>query len=303
MHGITRRAAAAAIFLVCLTAAMAGRPVGADARRVLIISVDGLRPDLLLRADPPNIRALMARGAFTMRARTIAEGYTVPSHVSMLTGVTPSRHGVTWDGHIEDAYPNEPTLFELAKRAGYTTAVVTAKTKLIVLTKPGTVDWSFLANESFEHDDDVVRHATDILRSHRPEVMFVHLGGVDVAGHAKGWASDEQMAAIADADRAIGTILDTVKAIGLLDSTVVIVTADHGGRGLQHDPDDPSSQLIPWIAAGPSVRANYDLALLPDLAVDTMGTFATACEILGITLARPVDGRSMLSAITTASSP
>ena len=63
-------------------------------RRVLIVSIDGLRPDALLRANAPAIRGLMQRGSFSMWARTTAVSVTLPSHVSMLTGVTPNHHHI-----------------------------------------------------------------------------------------------------------------------------------------------------------------------------------------------------------------
>src|SRR5688572_28048191 len=55
--------------------------------RVLIISVDGMRPDLLMRANAPVMQSVLHRSSYTLHARTVDEGYTVPSHVSMLTGV------------------------------------------------------------------------------------------------------------------------------------------------------------------------------------------------------------------------
>src|SRR4051794_27495970 len=64
----------------------ATRPVR-QINRALIISVDGLRPDLLARAYAPNIRGLMNAGSFSLWARTTAVAVTLPSHVSMLTGV------------------------------------------------------------------------------------------------------------------------------------------------------------------------------------------------------------------------
>src|SRR5688572_17406387 len=77
--------------------------------RLLIVSIDGLGGDLLLKARVPEIRRLMKRGAYTLQARTIDPPYTVPAHVSMLTGVLPETHGVTWNDHIEQAYPEVPT--------------------------------------------------------------------------------------------------------------------------------------------------------------------------------------------------
>jgi hypothetical protein len=104
------------------------RPIAA-VTHVLIISIDGLRPDLLTRGDVPNLRRLLDSSCYTMWARTVKEAYTLPAHVSMLTGVVSDRHGVTWNRYIEDSYPNVPTLFELAKQAGLTTAMVSAKMK------------------------------------------------------------------------------------------------------------------------------------------------------------------------------
>src|SRR5712675_2224957 len=69
-------------------------------RHVVIVSVDGLRPDLVTSGRAPAMQGQMRAGSFTLQARTVDEGYTVPSHVSMLTGVVPATHGVTWDRHI-----------------------------------------------------------------------------------------------------------------------------------------------------------------------------------------------------------
>src|SRR5262245_18128368 len=76
--------------------APASQPAGADPtrRRVLIISVDGLRPDVMLRAKAPNLHGLMERGAFTCWAQTTAVAVTLPSHCSMLTGVRPQKHQI-----------------------------------------------------------------------------------------------------------------------------------------------------------------------------------------------------------------
>lgn len=241
----------------------------------------------------------MRRGSYSLLARTVTEGYTVPSHVSMLTGVVPARHGVTWDHHVEDSYPNVPTLFELARRSGYTTAVVTGKTKLIVLTKPGTLDWSHIGHEAREDDAAVAARAAEWWRSNGPDVMFTHLGGVDIAGHASGWGSSEQMLILEQADRAVGMLLEAVAQSRAASSTLILLTADHGGAGLLHSPDEPLSQRIPWIAAGPLVKKNFDLGTVPGLAIDTMATFATACATLGIAMPEPRDGRAVLEIFET----
>src|SRR3954467_15138990 len=118
------------VFLLTLSAvpaiAQTTRPVP-QIRRALIVSVDGLRPDVLLRADAPRIRQLYRGGSFTFWARSTPASITLPTHVSMLTGCTPEMHTIMWNGDLplsRPVYPRVPTLFELAKKAGYTTALV-----------------------------------------------------------------------------------------------------------------------------------------------------------------------------------
>jgi arylsulfatase A-like enzyme len=103
--------------------------------------------------------------------------------------------------------------------------------------------------------------------------------------------SNQQLAAVAKADRSVGRILGAYRNLGLLDSTLVIVSSDHGGSGRRHGPDIPLSREIPWIASGPSVRRNLDLDRQPGVVVETEDTFATACAWLGIRVPGPIKGR------------
>jgi predicted AlkP superfamily pyrophosphatase or phosphodiesterase len=298
--------AAIVFFLLALSPAPAVQipptpaPVSAATRptsnRVLIISVDGLRPDLLLRAQAPNLRRLLDESSFTLWARTTAQSITLPSHTSMLTGVTPNVHQVFWNQDLpfsEPVYPAVPTLFELAHNAGYSTALIAGKSKFQHLAKPGTLDEVRITASD---DDTVSKDALEVFRKRRPEVMFVHFPGTDNVGHAKGWGSPEQLVAVANADRHIGLILAELDAAGLDESTYIIISADHGGAGLNHGPDDPRSRTIPWIFRGPGVRKGYDLARVAALNVNTEDTFATACHVLKIPLPPKTEGRPVLPA-------
>lgn len=262
------------------------------AERVVIISIDGLRPDLLAVADAPTLRGLAAAGSYTFWAQTVADPhvYTLPAHTTMLTGVDPDRHGVTWNGYIEASYPQVPTLFELAKARGLTTAMAGGKTKFVAVAKPGTLDHAYLPPDEPVADAVVARAAAWFVREHRPHVLFVHLPGVDTTGHAAGWGSPAQRAAVGSADAAAGEVLAAVRDAGLAAGTVVLVTADHGGAGPSHGPGDPRSRTIPWIVAGPGVRRNADLTADPSLAVRAVDTFATACGVLGIPLPPHAEG-------------
>jgi arylsulfatase A-like enzyme len=302
------------------------RPVR-QVSRVMVISVDGLRPDLLARAYAPNVRGLMNAGSFTLWARTTAAAITLPSHVSMLTGVTPGRHEIAWNTDLplsRPVYPKGRTLFDIAKSYGYSTAMVAGKSKFEIFERPGSLDWFWVspkevkeatttapstkpakpASPDEEWPDDsmkarkeklsdsiVAEHAVELIRDHRPDVMFVHFPHVDNVGHMSGWGTPEQIDAVEEADAAVGSVLRALSDAGLMESTLIILTADHGGQGRGHGADDARSRHIPWIAAGPGIRRNFDLTRYAELNINTEDTFATACFFLGISPSPRIDGK------------
>ncbi len=299
---------APALAVAVLLGTVGAAPVAHSHRihRVLLVSIDGLRPDLLLRANTPTLRELMRQGSFSMWARTTAASVTLPSHTSMLTGCRPARHGVDWNRDLpfaDPVYPKCPTLFEVAKQAGLTTAMVAGKKKFQTLARPGSLDWSFVPPLPVVSDEVVVGKALDVIARHRPDVLFVHLPGVDTAGHAEGWGSPAQIAAIEAADRSIGRLLAAIRAQGALDGTLVLVSSDHGGAGKDHGPDDPRSRTIPWIIAGPGIRRGVDLTLDRDLEIDTEDTFATICYLMDIPVPETIDGHPVLQVTATPGPP
>lgn len=69
---------------------------------VVLISIDGLKPDYILEADKhhlkiPNLRRLLAEGTYAKAVTGILPTVTYPSHTTMLTGVSPSKHGILYN--------------------------------------------------------------------------------------------------------------------------------------------------------------------------------------------------------------
>lgn len=286
-----------------------GAPVGKPERpipeidRVVIISVDGLRPDRALLTDMPVLRGLLRDGAYTFWAKTTAVAITLPSHTSMVTGVSPGRHGISWNSDLplsEQVYPHVPTVMEMAKKAGYTTAMVAGKSKFTTLQKPETLTYSFVPPPGTGGNEIVVREAVRVIEEHQPELLFLHFPDVDGAGHGKGWGSPEQTAAIEKTDTHLGEVLAALERAGVRDSTLIIVSADHGGAGMSHGADDPRSRHIPWIASGPGVRKAFDLTRAAKLDVNTEDTCATACYVLGLPQQPYFEGKPIYEAFVNA---
>ncbi|HRQ24709.1 MAG TPA: alkaline phosphatase family protein, partial [Anaerolineales bacterium] len=111
------------------------------ARRVIILSIDGLRPDAIPLAPMPNLMELMQNGAYSLTAQTTRPSATLPAHVSMLSGQCPQKHGVDWNDYIpENGYAQVTDIFDLAHAAGLKTVMYVGKEKLRQVTEPESTD-------------------------------------------------------------------------------------------------------------------------------------------------------------------
>jgi predicted AlkP superfamily pyrophosphatase or phosphodiesterase len=249
---------------------------------VVVVSIDGLRPDAIQEFDAPTLQRLMAEGSYTLSARTILPSKTLPSHTSMLTGEPPERHGVLWNTAFDDR-PGTleiPTVFSLARDAGYRTAAFFSKAKFSHLQKPGSLDYSQAPGGWFGRWS-AERTTTDVekyLASAKPNLLFVHLPDPDAAGHSRGWMSTDYGEAVLRADAAVARLMKAANTTFGVGAYTLIVTADHGGQNKDHGSDDELDVHIPWIAWG---RAVHPGALPPD-SVQTVDTASTVLYLLGV---------------------
>lgn len=112
------------------------------AQHVVIISIDGCRPDAITAAKAPVLLSLMEKGASARQIETIRPSITLPSHTSMLTGLDFKNHGVVWNNYRPGHIPH-PTVFSVSASAGYSTAMLFAKDKFHYLATPGQVHWLY----------------------------------------------------------------------------------------------------------------------------------------------------------------
>src|SRR5262245_25821438 len=78
-------------------AAAAPAPARPRLNHVLIISEDGLRADAVAKLHLHWHELLRQHGAWSLHAKTIRDASTLPAHASMLSGVDPKVHGLTWN--------------------------------------------------------------------------------------------------------------------------------------------------------------------------------------------------------------
>ena len=267
----------------------------AVSEHVIVISIDGLRADAIEAAGAETLSRLMKEGAYSLQARTILPSITLPSHTSMLTGATPEMHGVLWnDERIDELGVIEtPTMFAIARTAGYRTAAFFSKPKFQHLMAAGTLDYAQAPEGNGRWYAGYTTESVErYLDEHRPNLKFVHIGEPDYAGHTIGWGSMVYRWAVRRADGAVGRILKKADDAFGEGNFTVIVTADHGGHGRTHGTEAVQDVTIPWIAWGKGVDGG---TVLPE-GIRTFDTAATALGLLGLELPADHAGRPVRAA-------
>ena len=108
---------------------------------LVVVSVDGLRPDSVPEADArgakvPNLRRFLKEGAFADGVQGVVPTVTYPSHTTLVTGVWPAKHGIYANSVFDPLQKNAdgwywynedlrvPTLWDAVKQAGRKTASI-----------------------------------------------------------------------------------------------------------------------------------------------------------------------------------
>lgn len=278
---------------------------------VFIISFDGGKPAVMLQSDMPVLKQMVAEGAHTWEARTIYPSITLPSHTSMLTGVGPAKHKVSWnEWRPKKGVVRVPSVFTEVKKAGLSTAMFVGKPKFRHFLAPGAVDkFSLDQGHSAEVSKAVAgatkptkestilakyvsENAAAYIREHKPNLCFIHFTDTDNVGHKYGWGSKEQKEAFANLDGCLGIVITAIYDAGIVDQSVVIITADHGGHAKTHGLGTGEDMTIPWIAWGAHVKPGFTITA----PVITYDTAATALWLLGVEAPKTLDGYPVMSA-------
>jgi hypothetical protein len=256
---------------------------------VIAISIDGLNPRAigdLGKSQTPAFHRLMREGASTLNARTVREKTsTTPNHTSMLTGRrVNAKHG--GHGYTENSDNGRTvhqtaghyvvSVFDVVHDNGGSTAFFGTKSKFRLYKRTwnshGAPDRVGRDNgrakiDRFTIDLDntrLVAKVTAELRGRPRDFIFVHLSLPDRAGHASSFMSRPYLHAVERTDRLLSRILNTVAdRSALRRHTLVILTADHGGRGPSHynvkKLQDFRIPFMTWGAGVPAGRNLYGL--------------------------------------------
>jgi predicted AlkP superfamily pyrophosphatase or phosphodiesterase len=236
-------------------------------KRVVIIGLDGLSVNGFKTAKHPNLDKMVADGVLSLTTRLVMPSVTLPNWTSHLTGSGPEEHGVTgnnWtvEKHQLNAIDTDkngyfPSIFKVLKEnvPKVKTAFYYNWPELI-----NSMNKSYIDEVSFEGNDkyDInYQKAFDFILKNKKDPSFVFLYSVhtDHAGHNHNWMSSQYIAAIEQADTAIGIFLDKLKRENLYDDTHFILITDHGGNPKTgHGGTSIEEMQVPWAITGPQIE-------------------------------------------------
>ena len=253
--------------------------------KVILISVDGCRPDALAACGHPFVDELKRRAAYTFTARTVYPSVTLPCHLSLFHSVPPQRHGTLTNDYVPPVRP-VPGLFEQLHAAGLHSAMYYGWEPLRDVARPRSLIWSsYYHSYAAEHTDTILTDmALQRLATREPDFVFLYMVETDEkGGHDCGWMTDTYMDYVRCA---MDNVQRVVEAAG--EEYTVIVIADHGGHDRTHGTDLPEDMIIPQFYLGPRFTPGRDLG-----EVSIMDIAPTIADLMGIRPAREWEGRSL----------
>jgi predicted AlkP superfamily pyrophosphatase or phosphodiesterase len=280
-NGLVKLGLAMVLFFGAAKHAAAG-----SAEHVLIVGCDGFGSVGFTSSNAPVLHRLMREGSYTLHARGVMPTSSSPNWASIIMGAGPEQHGVTsndWETNKFEIAPVAtgmgtmfPTIFGVLRqqRPSAYIACVHDWDGFGRLMEPRALDLL----ENVKGSTNTARRAAEVIRQHKPTFLFVHFDDVDHAGHEYGWKSPEYFQAVAEVDELIGGLVTALTEAGIRDQTVVVMTADHGGKGKHHGEPTMEELEIPVILAGPGIKRGHEVTS----PVNTYDTAATVAALFGL---------------------
>ncbi len=223
---------------------------------VAVIGIDGMGK-FNSQTDTPNLDRIFERGAVNWSCLSQNPTISAENWGAMLLGATPLVHKLTNGRVSNEKYTNDalPSVFRIIREADpdcYLASVV---------------NWNPINHGIVEDGIGVDKHTapndeelTEIILecvTKKPKFLFVQFDDVDGAGHSGGYGSAKHYEEIQRADAYTGRIYDAYSKAGILDETLFIVIADHGGVRTGHGGYTDTEKYVFFGVTGKGVKEGF----------------------------------------------
>ncbi len=256
-------------------------------RKVVLISIEGLKPSAIKECGHPFLNGLKKESAYCMKMKTEVSQYVLTSQVSMFYSISAENHGIKtneWVGNIK--LPE--SLGDVVARAGGKTGMFYSQAELRNLNRPGSMGYAhYESNTLFEKsqncDASISEKAAGFLKSSKPDFLFLYLGDTFAAAREYGTDSAEYLKAAANASHCAEKIFRTMSA----DYSLIVVS---GTSCEKIQEGAGKSAFVPAIFYGQPFGSQTEIDTME--IIDIAPTIA---EVLGIACPLGWKGRSIIS--------
>ena len=278
-----------------------GKKIKNGPKHVVLVGFDGLSAHAVKsdKAKMPVFKKLMEQGASTLENRSVLPSSSAVNWASMFMGAGPELHGYTEWGSAKPDLPSRvltdngmfPDIYYLLRKAR-------PEAELGFIYEWGgmrnlvdTLSVSYLKPLalSAENTEQAVADVTTYIKEKKPVFCSVIFGEPDGVGHGIGWETPEYFAMLSHLDQALGKIVQAVDDAGMMDETVFILAADHGGIHTGHGGKTMEEMQTAIVFSGKGVKAGYRI---PEstMVFDIAGTVAWlfGLDTPQVWLARPI---------------
>lgn len=216
------------------------------------------------KADMPQVKALMDRGAWTLKKRSVLPSSSAINWASIFMGVGTEGHGYTQWGSRSSEIPSIalskngifPTIFTILReqKPEAETGLIYEWPGIAFLTD--TLSISFHKNVPVGKDNDsspITAEAVRYIKEAKPLLLAVTYDNPDHVGHTAGHDTPEIYEIMTYLDQQIGQLIQATKDAGIYDETVFIISSDHGGIDKGHGGITLREMETPLVMAGPGI--------------------------------------------------
>jgi len=256
---------------------------------VLLISFDGTRPADLEDGELVALARMAREGAHADRLVPVYPANTFPNHVTLVTGVSPERHGIVNNVFVDPergrySYDGDPTWLEaeplwsiLAAHGLASVAYYWVGSEGAWRSGRGPADWRPFSTRTRESEKvDQILEWLDPPSGERPSLVTVWFHGADGAAHRHGPGAPEAVETLRVQDAQLGRLLRGLDAKGLWAETTLLVVSDHGMAAVEHSVDLQGALDEAGIAGQVHGGGGFVTVTLDDAEHDVARAVATA---------------------------
>ena len=196
---------------------------------VIVVGIDGAG-SFIKEARTPAFDRIFSSGAVTYSAIASRPSISAECWGSMLLGVGPEVHKLTNQIVSSSEYPSDSLYPSLFKRIS--NAIPDAELGSFCDWNPitaGMIERNIKISTATDRDTLLTPIICEYIREKKPTFLFVQLDSVDGVGHKNGYGTEAHLKRIEEVDSLVDNIYSAIKKADILDDTLFIVIADHGG--------------------------------------------------------------------------